>query len=316
VQPVVEQDMDQIAGPLRADRRHIAQLHEGGTVAVEHDDRPVGVQSDAQGHGAGSAHRSDLIEMLGPVGQGEQLAPAEARGRDHRSLVGDSGQNAFQRLVPPGPRAARCQIDDLPRRCQRPRGLVQRLVAHGALRHDEGIGQLRLGHPVQGRIERRVNILGSVREGTVRNARVCQELRRGLAHKFVLGLVLQARLAAPGHHHQDRNAKRPVERGERVDGVAQARILAHHDAALARQPGPGGDRHGLPLAGRADIAGGGIADDPVDQRGQEAAWHPGIEAEAAPARRAQEIVRGNHGVRSRSAPGRDRRRRSRPASCR
>ena len=45
------------------------------------------------------------------------------------------------------------------------------------------------------------------------------------AHQFVLGLVLEPRLAAPGGDEKGRDAEGVIERGQRIDGVPQPRVL-------------------------------------------------------------------------------------------
>src|SRR5258708_6886340 len=81
---VVEQEMDEVARRIGADRRQRAELHQSGAVAVDDDDLALRVEGDAEPHAARAPHRADLVEMLLAVGQGEELAPGLAGGGDDR----------------------------------------------------------------------------------------------------------------------------------------------------------------------------------------------------------------------------------------
>ena len=60
--------MNEIARAIGADGGQIAQLHQSGAIAIENDDRTIDIAGDAQAHGAGAAHRADLVEVLFPIG--------------------------------------------------------------------------------------------------------------------------------------------------------------------------------------------------------------------------------------------------------
>ena len=288
--------MDQVLRCAGADRRERAHLHQRRTVPVEHDDLALGVERDAESHAAGAAHGAHLIEVLLAIVEGEQLAPAVAGGGDHRGAIRDGGEEPLEQLGTCRPFAALREILARALGARRQLGLVEQLVRHRALRHDEGEGQGALLHLRLGGGER----VGDLRlvggERAVRNAHGVEQLARDLAHQFMLRLVVDARLAAPGDDHHGRDAEREVERGERVHRIAETRVLAHHHGAASGKPGAGGDRHRLALARRADIGEGAVADHPVDHRGEERARHAGIEIEAALAGGRKEIVGGNrHG---------------------
>ena len=148
VNPIVEQDVDQILRPLGADGAERAQLHQRGAVAIENDHRPRHVQGHAEPHGAGTAHGADLIEMLGPVAEGKQLAAAFPRRCDHRRLVGGELENFLQRGEPRRPCAAFVQVPVL---SHRPGGTRRRFPGRfgdSALAQDQGV---RTTGPVHGR---------------------------------------------------------------------------------------------------------------------------------------------------------------------
>ena len=117
----------------------------------------------------------------------------------------------------------------------------------------------------------------AVEETGMGNAQSLQKLRRDFTHEHMLGLVVECRLTAPGNDEECGDTKREIERGQRVHGIAEPRVLAHHDGSPAGQPGTSGDRHGLALARRADIVEAPITDNAIDQRCEEAAGHTGIE---------------------------------------
>src|SRR5215472_13166776 len=106
-----------------------------------------------------------------------------------------------------------------------------------------------------------------------------EQLVGDLTHQFMLRLVLEPRLAAPGGDEEARDAEGVIERGQRVDGVAETRILKHDDALPPSEPGARCDRHRLALARRADIVEIPGADDAIDERRQEATGHAAIEIE-------------------------------------
>ena len=95
----------------------------------------------------------------------------------------------------------------------------------------------------------------------------------------MLGLVTEPRLATQGHQQQGRHPERPVERGERVDRVAQPRILTHHHGRPASQPSARRDANGFALAGGPDITDRRRADNAVQDRRQERAGNSGVEVE-------------------------------------
>src|SRR5512132_1182114 len=96
VYAIVEQEMDEIARAEGADGREVAQLHQGGAVAVEDDDRAIDVAGDAETNGAGAAHRADLVEVLLAIREGEQLAAAPAGGRDDRRARRHVGEEPLE----------------------------------------------------------------------------------------------------------------------------------------------------------------------------------------------------------------------------
>src|SRR5713101_3169539 len=105
---------------------------------------------------------------------------------------------------------------------------------------------------------------------------------------------MNARLAAPSNDQQGWNAKREIERSKRVDRITQPRVPAHHDGVAPSKPGAGCDRNGLALAGRSHIVEARLADRPIDQRRQKAAWYAGVEVDLARAASDKEIVGGDH----------------------
>ena len=230
--------------------------------------------------------------MLRPVGQCEQLAPALAGGRDHRGGVGDRLQQRLQRRPAGVPGRARRAAD--------PRAFWPRADALGgqlgvvALLHHEGERQAGFRHRrrrlVECAVDRRL-VLG---KRLVPDAHHVEQGLRDLAHQVVLRFVLDAGPAAPCRDDQRRNEERLVQRRQRIDGVAEARVLEHHGAVAARQPGAGGDRHRLALARRADVLDRGIANDPIDDRGQEGTRHARIEIEPARLGGAEKVVGIDH----------------------
>ena len=76
---VVEQDVDQVRRCVGADGGEGAELHQRRAVAVQHHHRPRGVEGDAEPHAARPTHGADLVEMLRPVGEREELPAALAR---------------------------------------------------------------------------------------------------------------------------------------------------------------------------------------------------------------------------------------------
>ena len=79
--------------PMRGES---AELHQRRTVTVEHHHLTGCVQRDAKRHAASPAHGAHLVDVLGPIGEGEQLAPALACGGDHRRQVVRALQEALQ----------------------------------------------------------------------------------------------------------------------------------------------------------------------------------------------------------------------------
>ena len=74
--------MAQFFGPHRSEIRapdRNARKRGAVAVAVEHHRRAARVQGDAEPLGPGAAHGADLIEVLGSVGEGEQLGEAAPR---------------------------------------------------------------------------------------------------------------------------------------------------------------------------------------------------------------------------------------------
>src|SRR5690242_19733758 len=96
VDAIVEHDMYETGWRISADCCKATELHQRRTVAVEDDDGPRDVERDAEPHAGGTTHGAHLVEMLGPVGQGEELPPALAGGGDHRCCRVHQGQEALE----------------------------------------------------------------------------------------------------------------------------------------------------------------------------------------------------------------------------
>ena len=120
-------------------------------------------------------------------------------------------------------------------------------IAHTLNEHE---GQAVGLHRLLGSIQRGFHCARILGERRARHFNGAEQRCHHLTHQFVLWLVLEAGLAAPGHDHQGRNTKRIAERGERVDGIAEPGVLTHYDGASAGEPSTRGDRHGLALGGR------------------------------------------------------------------
>ena len=103
---------------------------------------------------------------------------------------------------------------------------------------------------------------------------------RDAAHEFVLRFIGESRLAAPGGDEQRRDAKGEVERGERVDRVAEAGVLAKRHGLPPGEAGAEIDADRFAFARRADVIEFAVVDHRVDQRRQKRARNAGNEREA------------------------------------
>ena len=220
--------MDHVFRLISADRGKSAHLHQHSAVAVEREYLSVRIQGDAQRHAAGAAHGADLVEVLVAVVQREQFAARFAGGDDNAGTFRHLRQVAFQRLKACRSHPALRIVGQGAARRQNAGGFVQCLRRDRALGHDEGEGQVGLVHGFLRLGERACYLIFRLGEYGMRNTHCIQQFRGDRAHQFVLRFVRNAGLAAPGDDHHGWNAERMVERGQRVYGVAEARILAHH----------------------------------------------------------------------------------------
>ena len=97
---VVEDDVQEVPGPVPRQRAQPAEIHEHGAVAVEHDDlhfRPR--QRDAEPERGRQAHRVLEVEEVGPVPDRLQLGRDRAHDRDHDRLL-QLGIDRLERLEP------------------------------------------------------------------------------------------------------------------------------------------------------------------------------------------------------------------------
>jgi hypothetical protein len=212
--------------------------------------------------------------------QREQFAPGLAGGGDDRHVRRRRGKHPLQQRHPARARAAFAEVDPMAGRKRRARRFVQHLVLQAAFFHHQRERQAGAQHAVARFRHHGGQRLRLVREAAGGHFDEFEQIVRDAPHQLVLRLVVQAGLAAPGHDQQGRDAERGIERGQRIDGVAEPRVLAHDGRLQPRQPRAGGDGHRLALAGRADIAERPVAGGAVDQRGQEAARDTGVEAGA------------------------------------
>ena len=303
VRLVVEEHVDEVRRALVAERRERAQAHEERAVAVEDDDAAIGTRPrEAEAEARRAAHRADHVELVRAVVARVELAAGEAGRRDddvarsdralHRAERLRRARDASRRVAPGRARvaahAARTSARDV--------GFDVELVRRDAvLLHHEANGSP--SSPCARRPSRsRAPIsLSSVGKYSQRDVHRLEHLRRDLPHQLVLRLVRRpARLAAQRDDHQHRDAEDRVQRGERDDGVAEPRVLHHHDRALAAELGAGRDRDRVAFVRRADVREVGRVDDVVDERLHVRARHARVEREARELRRLDEGLRLDH----------------------
>ena len=125
--------------------------------------------------------------------------------------------------------------------------------------------------PFQGRAD--VPLIG--RERFPGNFHQPEQVACDPAHQFMLRFVSAARPAAVGDYEQYRDIEGVRQRRQRVDRIAQARVLHHRHGALPAhgQSGRSGDR--VALIGRRDIGKLLVIDNVIDERSQVRAGHPG-----------------------------------------
>src|SRR5262249_57340289 len=117
---------------------------------------------------------------------------------------------------------------------------------------------------------------------------------RDLAHHLVLRLVADARLPPPRRDQQRRYAKGRVEGCQRIDRVAETRILAHDHRVSPGEPGAGSDCDRLAFVCPADIGERRAVEYAIDQRRQETAGHAGIEVKVVTGGRSEELRSAYH----------------------
>ena len=188
-----------LGGRSARDGGQRAEAHQGGAVAVDGDDAPVGTRDgEAQRQAHGAAHGAHHVELVRRVAERIELAPGEAGGGDEQVPVAGGGADRRKDRVAlrhRRPCAARARSPAGGSRSGRRR---QRRFRHAALAHDQregpplGIACARRPGPAPARCPRRS-------PGTA--PRECPSVRAGRgvigAHQFVLGLVRRARRARP-----------------------------------------------------------------------------------------------------------------------
>src|SRR5437773_6760825 len=92
----------------------------------------------------------------------------------------------------------------------------------------------------------------------------------------MLRLVFYFGLATPGNYEQRRNAKRVIERCERIHHVTKAGVLTHSHRFSPREKRSECDSNCLTFARRAHVIQRRITDHVVDQGGQKGTRHSGI----------------------------------------
>ena len=304
VDAVVEQHVDEIPRALVSERGQRPHAHQRGAVAVEDHHALVGqAAGNAEPQARGAAHGSHHVELAIEVGLGVERASGESGGGDHRSVVSRrplDGRHRAIRVEPPWARPCGQRLE-MRGRCGQ-RRLCVGPSAHRPLGRDEGIATAGAGHVIERPLERGkdgVLRLGHALPGDLHQL---EQLRGDGSHHPVLRLVRgAARLAAPGGDHQDRDLEASVQGGQRVDRVAEARVLEHRHAAYTGELRTRGDRHRVALVGGADVARMGIRDGCVDERRQIGAGHARHHAEARLTQPLEQYLGTNHG--STSTPG-------------
>ena len=130
---------------------------------------------------------------------------------------------------------------------------VQRFLAQAAFRHDQGVDAVGAEHCSAALPMAAESPSGVVGKGACATRMV--ESRLCVISPITLCCGSSSRPGWPRQVTISRVGMRNgrVERSQRIDGVAEAGVLAHHDGLAAGEPGARGDGHRLALAGRADI---------------------------------------------------------------
>ena len=167
--------------------------------------------------------------------------------------------------------------------------------ADAAFLHHQRVRQSGGVHVRQREIEGGRDLRVLAREPGPADADQIQQRRRDSPHQRVLRLVGRAvRIAAERHDQQQRHAQRVAQRRERIHGVAEPRVLHHHDRPDPAEPGPRADRHRVAFVGGRQVPNRGIGDHAVDERREVRTRHAGPQSEARGAAAVEKRPRRQH----------------------